>query len=205
MLNSPDGISACTQYFLTGMKTTTLLFIAIGLSFDTFAVSVSTGLVISRIKFLQAARVAIILTIFQTIMPFIGWFTGKQIELILSDYDHWIAFILLSLLGLKMICESFNKTESKNNFNPLKLSIVIGMAVATSIDALIVGVSFAFTGTNIYLSMLIIGMITFLASMLGMLFGKKVGHSLGKKMEIVGGMILIGIGLKILFDHIGVN
>ena len=184
------------------MEVITLLLIAVGLSFDTFAVSVSTGLVISQIKFLQAVRVAIILTIFQTIMPFIGWLTGRQIEQVLSNYDHWIAFILLSLLGLKMIYESFNKEGRKNDSDPLKLSIITGIAIATSIDALIAGVSFAFTATRIYLAMGIIGVITFLASMLGMLFGKKVGNILGRKMEIVGGIILIGIGLKILVEHL---
>ena len=101
-----------------------------------------------------------------------------------------------------MIYESFNKDGRKNNFNLLKLNILTWMAVATSIDALIAGVSFAFTGTNIYLAMGIIGMITFLASMLGMLFGKKVSNSLGRKMEIAGGIILIGIGTKILAEHL---
>ncbi len=88
----------------------TLILISIGLSFDTFAVSVSTGLVISNIKFWQATRVAFILMIFQSLMPFIGWFTGKQIQQIISNYDHWIAFALLALLGLKMINESFKRT-----------------------------------------------------------------------------------------------
>jgi manganese efflux pump family protein len=184
------------------MELITLILIAIGLSFDTFAVSVSTGLIINNIKFWQASRVAIILTIFQSLMPFLGWITGKQIEQLLSDYDHWIAFGLLAILGLKMIYESFNRKEGKSTFNPLKLTVIIWIAIATSIDALVVGVSFAFINMNIYLAMLIIGFITFLASMLGMLFGKKLGSRLGARMEIIGGLILIGIGLKILLDHV---
>ena len=179
----------------------TLILIAIGLSFDTFAVSVSTGLVISHIKFLQAARVAFILMIFQSVMPFIGWLTGKQIQQVLSDYDHWVAFGLLAILGVKMIYESFKKRDGRSDFDPLKLSVVVWMAIATSMDALIVGVSFALINLNIYIAMMIIGFITFLVSMLGMLFGKNLGGRFGKRMEIVGGLILIGIGVKILLNH----
>ncbi len=179
----------------------TLILISIGLSFDTFAVSVSTGLVISNIKFWQATRVAFILMIFQSLMPFIGWFTGKQIQQIISNYDHWIAFALLALLGLKMINESFKREKGKSFTDPLKFSVIVWMAVATSIDALIVGVSFALINLNIYMAMFIIGFITFLVSMLGMLFGKKLGARFGKRMEIVGGIILVSIGIKILIDH----
>ena len=182
-----------------------MILIAIGLSFDTFAVSVSTGLLINHIKFWQATRVAFILMIFQSLMPFAGWFTGRQIQHILSNYDHWIAFTLLAILGIKMIYESLKREEGKRTFNPLKLTVLIWMAIATSIDALIVGVSFAMININIYLAMLIIGFITFLASMLGMLFGKKVGGRFGKRMEIVGGLILIGIGTKILIEHGAMN
>jgi len=179
-----------------------LLLIAIGLSFDTFAVSVSTGLVISSIRFWQGVRVALILAVFQSLMPFIGWYSGKQVVSYISEYDHWIAFGLLALLGLKMIAESFKKEEQKLGFNPLKIGILLGMAVATSIDALVVGVSFAFLETKIFWSVLVIGIITFLVSMIGMLFGKNAGARVGNKMEIVGGLILIGIGIKILLEHL---
>ena len=184
------------------MDILTLCLIGIGLSFDTFAVSVSTGLMISHIRFLQGVKVAIVLAFFQALMPFIGWFSGKQVAHFMESYDHWIAFGLLALLGLKMIYESVKKKEEKKNFNPLKLSILIGIAIATSIDALIVGVSFAFINMNIFWSVLVIGIITFLVAMLGMLFGKKVGSRFGQRMEIVGGLILIVIGIKILLSHI---
>ncbi len=180
----------------------TIFLIAIGLSFDTFAVSVTTGLTISHIRFWQGIRIAIILAFFQALMPFIGWLIGKQVENLISNYDHWIAFGLLSILGIKMIYESFSKDEENKKFNPLIIWVVIGMAVATSIDALVVGVSFAFIEINIYWSLLIIGFVTFLVSMIGMLLGKKVGSKLGKRMEIIGGIILIGIGLKILLSHL---
>jgi putative Mn2+ efflux pump MntP len=119
-----------------------------------------------------------------------------------SNYDHWIAFGLLSLLGFKMAYQSFAKNEENRSFNPFKLIVLIGMAIATSIDALVVGISFAFINLNIYLSILIIGVVTFLVSMSGILFGKKIGGKLGQKMEIIGGLILIGIGVKILLSHL---
>jgi manganese efflux pump family protein len=178
-----------------------LFLIAIGLSFDTFAVSVSTGLTVSHIKFFPAVKIALILAIFQSMMPFIGWVGGMQIQKYIIDYDHWIAFGLLSVLGTKMIIESFKNAEEKK-FNPLLLSVIIVMAIATSIDALVVGISFAFINTNIYIAMLIIGAITFLVAMLGMLLGKNVNSKFGKRAEILGGLILIGIGIKILLNHL---
>jgi len=179
----------------------TLLLIAIGLSFDTFAASVSTGLAVNHIKFWQGVKVAIILAFFQSLMPLIGWFAGKQIASLISDYDHWIAFGLLGALGLKMIYESFVQEEKQDEADPLRFTILIGIAIATSIDALVVGVSFAFMEMNIYWSVFVIGAVTFLVSMIGMLFGKQAGGWFGKKMEIVGGLILIGIGIKILIEH----
>ena len=180
----------------------TLLLIAIGLSFDTFAVSVTTGLTICDIRFGQAIRVAIILAVFQAAMPLIGWILGKQVAQFIIEYDHWVAFGLLFILGTKMIYESFQNKDVERKFNPLKLTVLIGMAIATSIDALVVGVSFAFfKDLNIYWTILIIGAVTFLVAMIGMLFGKKVGNKFGTKMEIIGGLILIGIGVKILLSH----
>jgi putative Mn2+ efflux pump MntP len=178
-----------------------LILIAIGLSVDTFAVSISTGLTINNIKFIQATRVAIILAIFQLLMPLIGWFGGLQIEKLIGDYDHWIAFILLSSLGIKMIVDS-TKNEIEKKINPLLFSVIVSMGIATSIDALVVGVSLAFLQTNIWLAIIIIGIITFLAAMIGMLLGKNVNGKLGKNVEIIGGIVLIAIGLKILFFHL---
>jgi putative Mn2+ efflux pump MntP len=184
------------------MDIVSLILIAIGLSFDTFAVSVSTGIKKTSLKFSHALKIALTFGIFHVVMPLIGWFLGVQIELYISNYDHWIAFGLLTILGVKMIYESFTKEEIITSINPLKPTLLIGMAIATSIDALVVGVSFAFMNINIYLSIAVIGFITFLMSMAGMLFGKKVGGILGKKMEIVGGLILIIIGLKTLLSHL---
>jgi putative Mn2+ efflux pump MntP len=178
-----------------------LLLIAIGLSFDTFAVSVSAGLTVSQIKFWQGVRIAIVLAIFQSLMPFLGWLGGIQIVRYISNIDHWIAFGLLAILGIKMIIGSFKNAEEKK-FNPLIFSVLVVMAIATSIDALVVGVSFALISTNIYLAISIIGSVTFLVAMIGMLLGKNVNGKFGKKAEIIGGLILIGIGLKILLSHL---
>jgi manganese efflux pump family protein len=183
------------------MQNWELLLIAIGLSFDTFAVSVSTGLTVSHIKFWQAIRIAIVLAIFQSFMPLLGWLGGTQIERYISNYDHWIAFGLLSILGIKMTVETFKNTEEKK-FNPLLLSVLVVMAIATSIDALVVGISFALLNTNIYFAISIIGSVTFLVSMIGMSLGKNVNGKFGKKAQIIGGLILIGIGLKILLSHL---
>jgi putative Mn2+ efflux pump MntP len=184
------------------MNIITILLIAVGLSFDTFAVSVSSGLTIRHIRFLQAVKIAFTLAVFQSLMPLIGWFLGNQVSGYIANYDHWVAFGLLSVLGLKMAYESLKKDKENSNFNPLNLLVLLGMAVATSIDALVIGVSFALVEINIYWSILVIGVVTFLVSMVGMLFGKKVGGKLGKQMEIIGGLILIGIGIKILMEHL---
>lgn len=179
-----------------------LLLLAIGLSFDTFAVSVSTGLCLPNLRFVQAIKIALTLGFFQALMPFTGWVLGRQISNYISDYDHWIAFGLLSVLGVKMIYESFTTNEPEKCLNPLKPLVLIWMAIATSIDALVVGLSFAFLNLNIYWSVFVIGFVTYMVSMIGMLFGKKLGNRLGKRMEIIGGLILIGIGAKILIEHL---
>ena len=178
----------------------TIFLIAIGLCFDSFAVSVSSGLMMKHINFFDAIKIAFSLAFFQGLMPLIGWVAGKKIASYLSDYDHWIAFVLLFLIGLKMIWES-QKPEEEKTFNPLNIWYVIYMSIATSIDALVVGLSFAFIKTDIYTSIIIIGSVTFITAMLGILFGKKAGAHLGKRMEIFGGIILIIIGFKILIEH----
>lgn len=182
----------------------TLLFVAIGLSFDTFAVSISTGIIVNEIRFWQGVRVALIMALFQTVMPLIGIFLGLQVSEYISEYDHWLAFGLLSLLGAKMIIDSFKEDEDKMMQNPLKLTNVIGMSVATSIDALAVGVIFAGLNINISLMAFVVGSVTFLVAMIGMLLGKRAGAHLGSKLDIVGALILIGVGLKILLEHLNI-
>lgn len=178
-----------------------LILIAIGLSFDTFAVSISAGLTVSDIRFWQGVRIALIMALFQSLMPLIGWIGGIQLGKYMSEYDHWVAFALLLILGVKVILDAF-KSSVEKSFNPLLFSVQISMAIATSLDALAVGISLGVIGTNIFMSLLIIGFTTFMASMVGMLLGKNATRLMGKEVDIAGGLILIGIGVKILLDHI---
>ncbi|MHC1704104.1 MAG: manganese efflux pump MntP family protein [Tenuifilaceae bacterium] len=179
----------------------TLLLLAIGLSFDTFAVSVSSGLLKKEILFWQAVRIALILAIFQAFMPVFGWIGGMSVKELIEPFDHWIALGILSLLGIRMLIESQKNGEDKI-INPLDLKVIITMAFATSIDALAVGISFAIVQVNMIVAILTIGSVTFIASMLGILFGKKTGSRLGQRMEMAGGLILIAIGIKIVFEHL---
>jgi len=185
------------------MDLITLFLLSIGLCFDTFAVSVSSGLLRKEIVFWQAVRIAFFLAIFQAAMPVLGWLGGITIKEWIESYDHWVALGILSILGIKMLVESFKKDEEKN-INPLDIKVIISMALATSIDAFAVGISFAIIEVNMLLAFIIIGSVTFITSMLGILFGKKTGSHFGQKMEIIGGLILIAIGIKIVVEHYSV-
>lgn len=180
----------------------TFFLIGIGLSFDSFAVSVSCGLMKQEIKFNQAIFVAGSLAFFQAVFPVIGWFFGTKISTVIASVDHWIAFGLLSAIGLKMIFEGIKPEGKLKNFNPFELKVLIGLSVATSIDALVVGLSFGFLNAPILFPVLVIGGVTFIASMLGMLFGKNVPAKRSHQSIILGGIILTAMGTKILAEHL---
>lgn len=180
----------------------TFLFIGVGLSFDSFAVSVSCGLMKREIRFLQAMVVAGSLAFFQAAFPILGWLVGSSVKGLVSSFDHWIAFVLLAGIGTKMVVEGAKENGILNYFNPFRLSILIGLSVATSIDALVVGFSFGFLDMEILVPVIIIGVVTFIASMLGMLFGKNIPARRSRQSLIVGGIILILIGVKILAEHL---
>jgi manganese efflux pump family protein len=184
------------------MEILTIVLIAISLSFDTFAVSISSGLILKKIDFINATKIAITLAAFQAMMPLIGWLAGSEIKKYAENFDHWIAFGILGLLGGKMIYESFKSDPGDRPFNPLNIKVLIGMAIATSIDALVVGFGFALLNYGILTSVGIIGAVTYIVAMLGMLFGKKIGSRMGRRMEMLGGIMLILIGLKILLEHL---
>lgn len=186
------------------MDIITLVLFAIGLSFDTFAVSVTTGFISCKIQFWQATKIAIVLALFQGIMPLLGWLLGINVRELIANSDHWIAFVLLGFIGGKMVYESLKKEEDEQTekFNPFNPVLLIGIALATSIDAFVVGVSFALVEVKIVLAAVIIFITTYLFAMVGMLIGKKAGKWFGKKIEILGGIILIGLGLKILLEHL---
>ncbi|HLN74430.1 MAG: manganese efflux pump MntP family protein [Methylococcaceae bacterium] len=184
------------------MEILMVILLAIGLSFDSFAVSVCSGLNLPHIRFFQASKIALSLAFFQAMMPLIGWLIGNSIKEFIEPVDHWIAFGLLGLIGGKMIFESILGTEEKEIKNPLLWKVILTLSLATSIDALAVGFSFATLLDKIFLVVFIIGFVTFVASMLGILLGKKTGPRINQYAEILGGVILILIGTKILVEHL---
>jgi putative Mn2+ efflux pump MntP len=181
----------------------TVFILAIGLSMDSFAVSVGCGLAEQKISFRHAAKISFSLAFFQGILPVVGWFMGTEIREYVEGPDHWIAFFLLVFLGGKMILESFNKEEENKMSDIYSWKHIITLSIATSIDALVVGFSYALASTsNIFGGAIVIGAVTFFFAMLGIRIGKDVGYSFGPKVELLGGIILIGIGLKILLQHL---
>ncbi|MGC8864879.1 MAG: manganese efflux pump MntP family protein [Bacteroidales bacterium] len=177
-----------------------ILLLALALSFDSFAVSVSCGFYLPSITFWRALQIGLSLAFFQALMPLLGWSLGESVKPLVQDYDHWVAFGLLSFLGLKMGLESFSGNTVKS-FNPLDPLTLLGLSLATSIDAFIAGLSIAMADMSIYAAAVIIGGITLLAAMMGILIGKKTGITFGKRTELIGGIVLFLIGLKILLQH----
>lgn len=184
------------------MDLITIFFIAISLSFDSFAVATSSGILLKDISFYNAMKISFSLAFFQGAMPLIGWLAGIEIKQYIESIDHWIAFGLLTIIGIKMIIESLKHESVRKQLNPLDIKVMFSMSLATSIDALIVGISFAVVSIRIIPSVIIIGAVTFIIAMLGILFGKKAGKHLGREMEIIGGLVIIGIGVKILIQHL---
>lgn len=185
------------------MDFVSIVIIAVGLSMDSFAISIVNGLMMPKLKFFRATYIAFFLAFFQAAMPVLGYWGGSLIENELKSLDHWLAFILLSFIGGKMIYEGWNapKDIQKQSNYKLGFAKLISQSIATSIDALAVGISFAFLEIQIYSTAFIIGVITFLFSMIGLRMGKLIGARIRGKMEIIGGLFLIGIGLKILIEH----
>ncbi len=181
----------------------TLLIIALGLSFDSFVVSVCGGLSMCKkhLRLRDTFKIAGSLAFFQALMPLIGWFLGNTVKDLIQDYDHWVAFVLLMFLGIKMIYESSKSSVSKIK-KPTEWRVLIPMSLATSIDALAVGITFAFLVKNMILPVIVIGLTTFAVSLTGLYMGRKMGTRLASKAEILGGIILICIGFKILIEHL---
>ncbi|MBQ4639809.1 MAG: manganese efflux pump [Clostridia bacterium] len=187
------------------MQIADILLLAVGLSMDAFAVAVCKGLALKKIDLKNAGTVGLWFGGFQALMPLIGYFIAALFADSIKAVDHWVAFVLLSLIGGNMIREAFSGGEEEADA-ALSVRAMLPMAVATSIDAMAVGVTFAFTGTyvNIWVSVMIIGVTTCLLSMIGVKVGSVFGARYEKKAEILGGVILILLGLKILLEHLGV-
>lgn len=179
----------------------TIIAVALSLSFDTFAVSLSYGVVLNRILFRQAVRIAFVLAVFQAGLLVIGYFLGSFISGFIKAADHWVALALLSFLGIRMIAEGLTRKKEDEVRDYTKPLTLLTGAIGTSIDAFAVGISFALLEVRIWISGLIIGTVTFLASMTAIRMGKSAGARLGQRVEVVGGLILIAIGIKIFLEH----
>lgn len=180
-----------------------VILIGISLAMDAFSVSICKGLSMKKINKYKALIIGLYFGIFQGIMPIIGYYLGNSFYDLITNYDHWIAFALLLFIGLNMIKESFSK-DNKSSNDKTDFKTMFPLAIATSIDALAVGITFSIQKTNIFLESIIICIITFILSIIGVILGKKVGNKFGKKASILGGLVLIIIGIKILFEHLGV-
>lgn len=178
-----------------------ILLIAIGLAMDAFAVSICKGLSMKKMSWKKAMIIGIYFGIFQALMPVIGYFIGVSFKDLVIQIDHWIAFILLSFIGINMLKQALD-TDSENCNDDVDFKTMSILATATSIDALTIGITFAFLKVNIVISALIIGIITFLICIIGVKLGNKFGDKYEIKAKIAGGVILILIGFKILSEHI---
>lgn len=180
-----------------------IVLISIGLAMDAFAVAVCKGLSMKKMEWKKAVIVAFYFGGFQALMPAIGFFLGVSFEELVTKVDHWIAFILLGIIGINMIKEAFDKEKETIN-DSIDIKTMIVLAIATSIDALAVGITFAFLKVDLLTAVTLIGVITFALSLIGVKIGNKFGDKYERKSELIGGIILILMGVKILLEHLGV-
>ncbi|MDE5558615.1 MAG: manganese efflux pump MntP family protein [Ruminococcus sp.] len=179
-----------------------LLLLSVGLAMDTFSASICEGIRMKKINRAGAVLTALFFGIFQAGMPLFGYFLGGHFADITARYDHWIAFILLGIIGGKMLWEAFHPEISDNKEYSFSLKDILILSVATSIDAMAVGIIFSAKKTNILFSVTAIGVVTFVLSFAGVVIGNRFGGKYGNKAEIVGGLVLIFIGTKLLFQDI---
>ena len=184
-----------------------LFLIGVGLSMDAFAVSICKGLGMRRLNMRQALVIGLFFGGFQALMPLIGWALGTQLADFITPIDHWIAFILLVLIGGKMLFDAFREGDKEDAGEPkdarLDFKELLMLAIATSIDALAVGITFAFLGVNIVVAITVIGVTTFVLSVVGVVVGHAFGARYEKGATIAGGIVLVLIGCKILLEHLG--
>lgn len=183
------------------MELVEIVLISVALGMDAFAVAVCKGLSMSKMNWKKAIIIALYFGGFQALMPMIGFFLGSRFEAIVTSIDHWIAFILLFIIGGNMIKEAFDKTCENCN-DDVRFKTMLMLAIATSIDALAVGITFAFLKVNLILAVSLIGFITFCLSVIGVKIGNQFGDKYEKKAELAGGCILILMGFKILLEHL---
>lgn len=190
---------------MTGLE---IWLLALGLAMDCFAISIASGILLKHTQWRPMFIMAFFFGLFQAVMPLLGWRGASTFSHLIAELDHWIAFAILAFLGGRMVKESFKDEECKEEFDPKNLKVVLALAVATSIDALAIGISFAFLGIQHFSEILapvsIIGFVSFAMSMIGLMFGIRFGCGIAQKLraELWGGIILILIGVKILVEHL---
>ncbi|AKH64947.1 MULTISPECIES: manganese efflux pump MntP [Photorhabdus] len=180
------------------------LILALALSMDAFAVAICKGAALHKPHFREAIRTGLIFGLVEACTPLIGWSIGLYASQYIMEWDHWIAFTLLFILGCRMITESFKANQEEKCESPCRhnLMVLIATAIATSLDAMAIGIGLAFLQVNIVHTAMAIGMMTMIMATLGMLIGRYIGPLLGKRAEFIGGFILIAIGFNILFEHL---
>ncbi len=184
------------------MNPVTVLFIALGLAMDAFAVSIVAGSVYRQLRVRHALRMALFFGAFQAAMPLVGSLAGLGLKTYINPYDHWIAFGLLAFVGGKMIYEAFAIESAEKNLDPSNLMVLLALSIATSIDALAVGVTLSLLTSSVAFAVVVIGLITFGLSYAGVVIGKRFGHFCESRIEVLGGLVLIGIGIRILLAHL---
>ena len=186
------------------MKIIEILLLGLSLSMDAFAVSICKGLSMKKINWKKAIIIGLYFGIFQALMPVIGYFLGSAFQSLVTNIDHWIAFVLLTLIGGNMIREALSKEENNNCNDNVDFKTMVILAIATSIDALAIGITFAFLNVNVPLAVTTIGITTFIISLIGVKLGNKFGSKYESKAGIAGGIVLILIGVKILLEHLNI-
>ena len=184
------------------MDPISVFILAVGLAMDSFAVSICGGMTMNPIRIRHALRIAAFFGLFQTLMPVIGWLGGLGFQGLIASYDHWVAFGLLAFIGGKMIYEASKGDSCARELDIAGIPLLLVLSLATSIDALAVGLSFAFLGVSIIIPVIVIGLITAALSLGGVFLGKRYGSLFQSRAQIMGGLILIGIGIKILIEHL---
>ncbi len=187
---------------MSGADYFSIFLIALSLSADCFAVSLAGCICLKKLSNIQVFRTALAFGIAQALMPLIGWLVGRAVTSFISGFDHWVVFGLLFVIGGRMIWEALHQNDAAKEADISRGLLLFSLAIATSIDALAVGLSFAFLQINIGSASLIIGVVAFLITILGFYLGRKAGRLLGERAKIAGGVILIGIGIRVLLSHL---
>ena len=184
------------------MSLLTIILLAIALAMDAFAVSIASGIAIKDLRIKHSLIIASWFGIFQAVMPLLGWLSGVKLQRFIAEVDHWIVFGLLLFIGCKMIYEAFQIESVENRTDPMKIGVLFSLSIATSIDAFAAGVSFALLNIGVVVPVIIIGIITFIMSFIGVWIGDRGTHFFEKKMEVAAGVVLIAIGVKVLISHL---